>query len=118
MRRSPRLMRTVCRPLAELLGQWHEWRGGYSHERSYARVAFASPADEEDELQRLQMLSVEEAIAALPRDFQLALQHFARAQALGVEVIMNPRLPTGTALENLTERALDALRRRLSASGI
>jgi hypothetical protein len=105
--------------IASLLAQWHEWRRGYSVERKHARVALAhSPDDEEETLNRLFLGHVESEIERLPADMRLALQHVARTQSNGVEVVFNPRLPKGAALDALCERSVSELRRRLLHLGL
>lgn len=105
--------------MGSLLGRWHQWRRGYSTERKFARVALlSSPYDDEDTLERLVMANIEEEIERLPQEMRLALQHVARAECMGVEVIFSPRLPTGAALDSLCERAVDELERRLLHLGL
>jgi hypothetical protein len=105
--------------LGSLLGRWHQWRRGYSTERGYARVGWLTDErDQEDELERLTMLALEEHIDHMPRDLQLALQHVARAECLGVEVIMNPRLGERATREALVQRAMADLERRLLQAGV
>lgn len=107
--------------LGSLLGRWHQWRSHYSHERGYARVkAYAlSHGDDDEELEQLEMRSLEEAISELPQLHQLALQHRARSECLGVEVIMLNRLPRDrTELEFLMLQAEQILLRKLVARGM
>lgn len=99
--------------LGSLLGRWHQWRRAYSVERGYARLTYAKQPGFDDELERLQMESIERAVAELPRDMQLAIQHWARAEAMGVEVIHNPHLGPRGQREELVTRALRELHRRL-----
>jgi hypothetical protein len=101
-----------------LLGRWHQWRRAYSHERGFVRAQFAFAGDDEDELEALTMRLIEDEIAALPRDEQLALQHVARAECMGVEVIFNPRLGSHAQREAVIERALSGIARRLLRLGI
>lgn len=107
--------------IGSLLGQWHQWRAHYTPERSYARVrfAYADGADEDEELEALQMRSIEEAVAGLTQLEQLAIQHVARAECMGVEVIRVTRLPHDRAQRELIcERAVARLQRRLIALGV
>lgn len=105
--------------LGSLLGRWHQWRRAYSHERGYARPALVvSDTDLEDELEQLTMRILDATVEALPRDLQLAAQHAARAECLGVEVIMNPRLGGREERDRLVQRALAELQRRLEHEGV
>jgi hypothetical protein len=106
--------------LASLLSRWHQWRRAYSHERGYARssLLLRTAADEEDELERMAMQSIDEAIATLTSDEQIALQHVARAECLGVDVFMNPRLGSQQHRQALVGRAVSALERRLLTCGV
>ncbi len=105
--------------LGSLLGRWHQWRRAYSHERGYARaVLTASATDSEDDLERTTMNAIESAIDAMPDDLQLALQHIARAECMGVEVITNPRLGPAERRRALVEQALIELERRLQWEGV
>jgi hypothetical protein len=103
--------------LGSLLGRWHQWRAAYSHERGYAQVRMPAWFDEEEEdWEARAMQSLEDEITRLPQELQLALQHVARAECLGVEVIMLNRLPQNKAARDaLCERALKALEARLLA---
>lgn len=101
-----------------LLARWHQWRGAYSHERGFARAALASPADDEDELERLTMEAIEAEIVSMSREDQLALQHVARAECMGVEVLMNPRLGSDVQRSILIERALSGIEKRLLRAGV
>jgi len=104
--------------MGSLLGRWHQWRRGYSHERKLSRVALLnSPHDDEDTLERITMANIEAEVERLPRDMQLALQHVARAECMGVEVIFNPHLNTPD-LPALCDRAVAELRRRLLHLGV
>ena len=105
--------------LHSLLGRWHQWRRAYSHERGFVRAQFAIGAeDDENELEELTMRLIEDEIAALPRDEQLALQHVARAECMGVEVIFNPRLGSLLQREAVIERALSGIERKLLRLGV
>lgn len=112
----------MSRELGSLLGRWHQWRARYTHERGFARVrnGFAPAHDyDDDDLEALLMRSLEGAICDMSPQLQLALQHVARAECLGVEVIMNNRLPSDkSARESLCEQALKELHRRLVAAGL
>jgi hypothetical protein len=106
--------------LGSLLGRWHQWRRAYSHERGLTRscLDFGDSGDD-DELELLQMHAIEEAISTMPRDQQLALQHVARAECLGVEVVFNPHLMADrTMREMLIRIALQELERRLLHMGV
>lgn len=109
---------TPDRHLGSLLGRWHQWRRAYSPERGYARVPHLGNADPEDTLERITMLAVEEEIESMPRDMQLALQHVARAECMGVEVFTTPRLGNTAEREVLVQTALKELQRRLLRCGI
>ena len=106
--------------LGSLLGRWHQWRRGYSHEKKLARVALLSAPtdDDEDTLERLTMVHIEQEIERMPQELQLALQHVARAECMGVEVMFSPRLPKGPALDSLCEKAVTELERRLLHLGL
>lgn len=106
------------RRLLSLLGRWHQWRRAYSHERGFAHVAMASDADEEDEIERLTMQVIEANIEQLDVAARLALQHVARAECLGVEVIMSTRLGTESQRTATIERALSQMQRRLLLQGL
>lgn len=106
--------------LGSLLGRWHQWRHRWSHERAYARAKlFASSgvADDED-FERLVMSAIETEILAMPREFQLALQHVARAECLGAEVITVNALNHKETRESLVSLAVRALEKRLIAAGV
>lgn len=106
--------------LGSLLGRWHQWRRAYSHERGLTRqcLDFGDSGDE-DELELLQMRAIEEAIASMSRDHQLALQHVARAECMGVEVVFNPHLQLSRQhRETLIARAMQELERRLLHVGV
>ncbi len=105
------------RYLLSLLGRWHQWRRAWPMERGYARVVFLA-GDDEDELERLTMQAVEEEIQRLPALEQLALSHVARAECMGVEVVMNPRLGNDAQRAAIVERALSAVERRLLQAGV
>lgn len=106
--------------LGSLLGRWHQWRSAYSYERGYTRQRLdVGSSDDDDELEALQMREVEEAIASMPREQQLALQHVARAECLGVEVLFNPHLKLSRSQrETLIRRAIAELERRLLHVGV
>lgn len=106
--------------IGSLLGRWHQWRAGYSTERKFARVALLHGIDDEDDggLERLTMASIEDAFEQMPPELRLALQHVARSECLGVEVIMSNRLPTGPALDTLCAQAVRELERRLAHMGL
>lgn len=106
------------RRLLSLLGRWHQWRRAYSTERGFARAVYASPADDEDELERLTMEIIEANIEAMSDRDRLALQHVARAECLGVEVIMSTRLGTDAQRATAIESALSGISRRLLLQGI
>lgn len=98
--------------MGSLLGRWHQWRSGYTLERKHARAALLHADDDETTLDRLTMANIEAEIEQLPRDMQLALQHVARRECLGVEVLFNPHLNTPD-LQGLCDRAVTELERRL-----
>lgn len=111
--------RAMNRQLAGLLGQWHDWRRAYSHERGYARIRTPTAHEVDgDELDALLMRTMDEEIGDLPQEFQLALQHVARSECLGVEVVMN-RMPSDRAKRQaLCADAVARLERRLLALGL
>lgn len=101
-----------------LLGRWHQWRRGYSTERGYARPTYPTGGPDEDELEHLTMLTVDDLMETMPADLKLALQHVARAECMGVEVVMNPRLGNDTQRANLIEVALSGISRKLLRAGV
>lgn len=104
--------------LASLLGRWHQWRRGFSHERKLRRIDYGADTDDaEEQLERLLMAAVDEEVARLPRAMQLALQHVARAECMGVEVMFTPQI-AGPGLDDLCDRAMRELERRLRAAGV
>lgn len=109
------------RELGSLLGRWHQWRRAYSHERKYARGATPVTAGEhdDDDFEAMLMQAMECEIEGMTQQHQLALQFVARAECLGVECIMNQRLPSDRAeRESLCQEALRDLHRRLLRIGI
>jgi len=105
--------------LGPLLGRWHQWRREFSHERKLVRVSpFACVADDDDtRLEHYLMLTIEQEIQRLPQDLQLALQHVARAECMGVEVMFNPHL-AGKDLDRLVTRAKRELERKLVVADV
>lgn len=103
-----------------MLGRWHQWRRHFSHERGYARqtVYCAPTVYDDDDFEQMMMEAVEREIADLPRDLQLAIQHVARAECLGVEVIKVAALAHRETRESLVSQALGILQRRLVAAGV
>jgi hypothetical protein len=103
--------------LGELLGRWHDWRKGFSHERTYARSRLTEPPDD---LDLMLMRSIDAAVARLSQEQQLALQHEARAQSLGVEVFRNPHLGGGSVERTrlLVAEAQQLLLRSLRREGL
>lgn len=106
------------RRLLSLLGRWHQWRRAYSNEKGYVRAYSPMHLDHEDELEALTMTAMEDAIDTLPAQLQLALQHVARAECLGVEVIMSQRLGTHEQRAATIEQALSRIQKRLLHMGI
>lgn len=107
------------RELPSLLARWHEWRSGFSHERKFERVAVPdTETDDEERLERMLLASVEEEIARMPREHQIALQHVARCEFLASCAVRNPRLPTGASLEKLVNEAKARLWHRLNYLGL
>lgn len=107
------------RRIGSLLGRWHQWRRAYSHERGYARpVMPLHSRDAEDQLEHMTMMTLEDEITGMPQELQIALQHVARAECMGVEVITNPRLGDSMHREALVGRALFELHRRLLRAGL
>lgn len=107
--------------LGSLLGRWHQWRRAYSHERGYARARYSTPEDETDDdaVESMLMRAIEEEVERLPHRYQLALQHVARAECLGVEVISTQRLPVNREQrESLCMEAIAELQRRLENAGL
>jgi hypothetical protein len=115
-----RRFRAMTGELGSLLGRWHQWRGHYSHERGFSQVRVSAGHDhDDDELETMLMRAMEEEIGKMPKDLQLALQHVARAECLGVEVVMLNRLPTNKeARDSLCTRAARALEMRMVALGL
>lgn len=109
--------RLTMSPMGSLLGRWHQWRSGYPMERKYARAALLHAEDDEAVLDRLTMENIEAEIDRMPKDMQLALQHVARRECLGVEVMFNPHLNTPD-LQALCDRAVKELERRLLRGGL
>lgn len=102
-----------------LLGRWHQWRRAYTHERGFASAEHARAAhDMEDDLEALLMNAIEAEIEGLPREDQLALQHVARAECMGVEVLFNPRLGNAATRSTAIERALIRIEKRLLHIGV
>ena len=65
------------------------------------------------------MRTLEAEITDMPRELQLALQHVARAECLGVEVLFSHALPTDKhTRETLIQRALGELQKRLLWAGV
>lgn len=109
------------RELGSMLGRWHQWRAGYSTERQYARaqVMHGGAAHDDDDFERMLMEAIESEIEHLSPQHQVALQHVARAECLGVEVIVSPRLPPNRARrEALCIEAMRSLHKRLLALGL
>jgi hypothetical protein len=106
--------------LGSLLGRWHQWRHHYSHERGYARTLLWADGGDDDDyaFERMQMESIEREVNALPRELQLAIQHVARAECLGVEVLMHPSMVNKAARESLVARAMVELTKRLLQAGV
>lgn len=108
--------------IGSLLGRWHQWRSNYTPERKFARAALlhgvADDPLDEDAFENRTMATIEAEIANMPREVQLALQHVARAECLGVEVMFSPRLPRGPALDHICVRAVRELERRLLRAGV
>lgn len=108
--------------IGSLLGRWHQWRARYRAERGYSTVRFGQRAehtDEDEEFEHIVMTSMEDTISGMSREHQIALQHLARAECLGVEVIFLNSLPSNRdARDSLCLQALRELERRLVRSGI
>lgn len=109
--------------VSTLLARWHQWRSHYSHERGFARVRYAAAlaegGDDYADLEAMEMRSMEDSIAMLPVLQQLALQHVARTECLGVEVIKLNRLPANPQDRDLLcAQAVAALQRLLIAQGV
>jgi predicted alpha/beta hydrolase len=110
---------TMKRSLCRMLGQWHQWRGAYSHERGYARVRVPVTHEvDDDDLDAMIMRAMEDEISRMPQEAQLALQHIGRAECLGVEVLFN-RMPRDRAARDaLCADALARFERRMVALGL
>lgn len=105
--------------LGSLLGRWHQWRRHWSHERKFSRVALLAPTtDPDDELEDMTMRLIEDAVSLLRQDHQLAIQHIARAECMGVEVIINPRLGDRKTRQSLVAGATRELEQLLRSSGV
>lgn len=105
--------------LGSLLGRWHQWRRGYTHERGYARVQVdPRHIDTEEQLEELVMRTIEAEVSAMPPSLQRAIQHVARAECLGVEVLIHPELANKSVREPLVQHALRELHRRLDVAGV
>jgi hypothetical protein len=106
--------------MGSLLGRWHQWRAGYSHERRYARTSalVAEGMHDEEDFEHMLMETLEAEIGRLSPQHQLALQHVARSECLGVECILSPRLPENKGQrQRLCSEAQATLRRQLLAAG-
>lgn len=120
-RQQPLRHRGCAMRLESLLATWHSWRAGYTPARGYARARFevAGDAPDDDDLDAMLMEEVEQAINELPQLHQLALQHIARREHLGIEVMKVARLPVDPAQrEAICAQAVAALRRKLLALGL
>ena len=109
--------------LGSLLGRWHQWRRRFTTERRLARPTIDLRSDGADaaeyEWESQLMATLEAEIERLPRDMQLALQHLARAECMGVEVFVNPHLPANRiSHERLVQRAARELAHRLEWLGL
>lgn len=107
--------------LGSMLGRWHQWRRQYSHERGFVRSAL--PLEDvdctsEEQLEDLTMRAIERTIEQLPRPLQLALQHVARAECMGVEMLSHPDLFDDSHREAVCALALRELRARLEILGV
>lgn len=104
-----------------MLGRWHQWRRQYSHERGFVRSP-APPAgdtaDTEEQLEQLVMLTIERTVEGMPRALQLALQHVARAECMGVEMLAQGDLLDPVDRASLVKLALAELRDRLEMQGV
>lgn len=106
--------------LASLLARWHQWRARYSASRGFARPRLLMPevwADDED-FEQMLMVALDEAIDCLSREEQLAIQHVARAECLGVEVLTVHALMNHERRNTAIAKAVDRLRLRLTRAGI
>lgn len=106
--------------LASLLARWHQWRQVFNTQRGYARARLLAAPDafDDDDFEQMVMNAVEDAVSGLPRDLQLALQHVARAECLGVEVLTVRALQSHERRHTLIAQAVEALRNRLGAAGV
>jgi len=75
-------------------------------------------ANTEEQLEQLQMLTIERTVERMPRPLQLALQHVARAECMGVEMLSHPDLFDRVERESLVALALVELRERLEIQGV
>lgn len=106
--------------LASILARWHQWRHRFNTARGYAqaRLFVASGEFDDDDFEQMVMGAVEDAISTMPRDLQLALQHVARAECLGVEVLTVRALQGHERRHTLIAQAVEVLRNRLRAAGV
>lgn len=108
--------------LGSLLGRWHQWRRAWSHERGYARalskVFATTTSDDDEQLELLIMEAIEREVELMPRELRLAVQHVARAECMGVEVLMHPSLADKEHRQSVVARAVAELQRRLRNAGV
>src|SRR5262245_34071387 len=99
--------------LGSMLGRWHQLRRQYTPERGFvtSNVRPLDSADTEEQLEQLVMLTIERTIEQLPRPLQLALQHVARAECMGVEMVDDLFDPT--TQDSMVPLAMRELRDRL-----
>lgn len=106
--------------LASLLSRWHHWRAQARAVRGYATARLFQPsgAMDDDDFEQLLMRAMEDAISELSRDHQLAIQHVARAECLGVEVLTVRALLNPNRRETVIAQALERLRDALTRAGV
>ena len=105
--------------LTSLLGRWHQWRQCYTPERGYAKArTWHYNAENEDELETMLMRAVDTEVELMSRELRLAVQHVARAECLGVEVMMNPAMTDAKRRATLVAIALAQLERKLLHAGV
>lgn len=111
---------SVDHELASLLARWHHWRAHAAASRGYAkaRLLVAPSAMDDDDFEQMLMRAVEDAVSGLGREHQLAIQHIARAECLGVEVLTVRALLNPDRRETLIAQALERLRRTLRNAGV
>lgn len=109
--------------LGSLLARWHQWRQRWTPERGFARAQWMAPAGlaaeaDDEAFEALLMGTMEAEIEAMHPQLRLALQHVARAECLGVEVLTVHALLQHERRNTLIAHAIRHLRQKLIAAGI